>query len=52
MDSITRSLYPQRIYTAKRIQEHLDSHLNKRITTTKRGKNYDLGTSLLPDILS
>jgi hypothetical protein len=45
--SLIRPLYPQRIYTTKRIQEHLDAHLNKENTQ----KNYDLGTSLLPDIL-
>ena len=48
MDLLIWHLYPRRVYTAKRIQEHLDSHLNKEENTQKN----DLSTSLLPDILS
>ena len=44
-------LYTRRIYTAKRIQEHIDLHLSKEESTRpKKGTNYNLSTSLLPGI--
>jgi hypothetical protein len=52
MNSLIPSLYPRRIYTAKRIQELLDSHLNEEKNTTTKIKIYNIGISLIPDILS
>jgi len=54
MDFINPAYISQRIYTIKRIQEHLDSYLNKEDNTKpkKKIRNHDLGISLLPDILS
>jgi hypothetical protein len=51
--SLIWPIYPLKIYTDKRMQEHLDSHLTKEEHTTKKGKkNYGLSTSLISNVLS
>ena len=54
MDFDNPASISRRIYTTKRIQEYLDSHLNKddNIQPKKEITNHDLSISLLLGILS